>query len=88
MQGPNVKKLIAHKMSIDAVPANGGFRSAIDFLLDKDRIKRSARDAEEWVQASLLLIRQAAEPNPWKEADDEAIAGELLRQIDERWGQI
>lgn len=82
--GPNVKRLIAHKMSLDAVPAGGGLNAALDFLSDKDNITESARRSTEWVRLAIKALRQAAEPNPWKDADDEAIAGEFLKRIGER----
>lgn len=85
--GPNVKKLIAHKMSLDAVPRGGGFNDALGFLSDKDNITDGARRAKQWVQLAIVTLRQAAEPNPWKDADDEAIAGEFLRKIEERQRQ-
>ena len=81
IQGPNVKKLIAHKMSQDRVPAGGRLLDVVKFLSDKDRILSGARKATEWVELAILAVRQAAEPNPWKTADDETIAGEILRQI-------
>lgn len=80
--GPNVMKLIAHKMSLDAIPSGGGFADGLKFLMSKERIVASSKTASEWVQMALRLVREAAEPNPWKKSDDEAIAGELLRQIE------
>jgi hypothetical protein len=82
MQGPNVKKLICHKISLDAVPPGGGFQSAIEFLSDKDRIVSSARSATQWVETALAAVK-AAPGNPYGD-DDEAIAGEILRQIEEK----
>lgn len=82
--GPNVKRLIAHKMSLDAIPRGGGLNDALNYLSSKDNITESARRAKDWVRLAIRTLRQAAEPNPWKDADDEAIAGEFLRKIDER----
>jgi hypothetical protein len=82
--GPNVKKLIAHKMSLDAVPPGGGLKSALDFLTKPGAIAASGKAGTEWVMAAIVAIRTAAEPNPWKNADDEQIAGEVLRRIGER----
>lgn len=81
-QGPNVKRLICHKLSVDAVPAGGGFASAIEFLSDQERIINGARAATDWVQTAIAAVK-AAPGNPYGD-DDEAIAGEILRQIDER----
>ena len=82
--GPHFKKLVIHKMSLDAVPAGGGIGSALKFLSDPQGMAQSSRAAKEWVESAIALIRTAAEPNPWKTSTDEEIAGELLRQIEER----
>jgi len=81
MQGPNVRKLIAHKMARDAVPSGGGLADALAFLTRKEAIVASARAATEWVALAIRAVREAGEPNPWREASDEEIAGELLRRI-------
>jgi hypothetical protein len=80
--GPNVKQLISHKMSLDAVPPGGGFADAVALLLDREKLLASNRAAIDWVKAALAAIK-AAPDNTFGE-DDEAIAGELLRRIDER----
>lgn len=82
--GPNVRRLLAHKMSLDAIPAGGGFADGIEFFLNREKRQRIMADAENWVTGAILAVRGAAEPNPWREADNEAIAGEILRQIEER----
>ncbi len=84
IHGPNIKKLIIHKMSMDAVPKGGGFNDAILFLSNKERIVSGALAATQWVESAIQTIRQAAEPNPWKMASDEIIAEEILRQIEEK----
>lgn len=83
-QGPNVKRLIAHKMSLDAVPKGGGVADAMKFLTTPGAIVKSAKEATAWVAEAIRVVRLAAEPNSWKNADDEAIAGEILRQIEAR----
>lgn len=82
--GPNVRKLIAHKMSLDAVPAGGGFAAALDFLSRKENITASAKSAKDWVRTALRAVREAAAPNPWALSTDEEIAGYLLEKIAER----
>lgn len=84
MQGANVKRLIAHKMSRDAVPEGGGMTDALAFLANPPRLCAAAKEATAWVMEAIRVVRLASEPNPWKDADDEAIAGEILRQIAER----
>ena len=88
MMGPNVKRLIIQKMVTDAVPPGGGIQSAIEFLSSKERIVTSARDATAWVDQAIAVVRLAAEPNPWKNATDEDIAGEIIQQIERRRGQL
>lgn len=83
-QGPHVKRLIAHVMSIGAVPSGGGFADALRFLMDPDLIKRTAAASTQWVEVAINAVRLAGEPNPWKTADDEAIAEDILRRIDEK----
>lgn len=84
MQGPNVNKLIASKMSRDAIPPGGGFADGIKFLSSKQAIVAGAKRATEWVDAAIRAVREAAEPNPWKNATDEEIAAEILRGIEAR----
>lgn len=81
MQGPNVKRLIAHRASLLAVPAGGGFADALK-AIQSGKIVAHVREATTWVETALLLVREAAEPNPWKTADDEAIAGEILKGVE------
>jgi len=80
--GPNVRRLIAYRMSIDAVPHNGGLSDAIKFLSSKESIVTGARNARDWVKSAIEAVRQAGEPNSWKDADDESIAGEILRKVE------
>lgn len=82
--GANVKKLIIHKMSLDAIPPGGGIVNVLEFLADKERISRTIREADEWVKQVILVVRNAGEPNPFKKSSDEEIAGEILRKIEER----
>lgn len=82
--GPNVKKLIIRKMGVDAVPKGGGMVDAIKFLSSKGAVAAGWRTAAEWVQSQIQFVRNAAEPNPWKTADDETIAGYLVKKVEER----
>ena len=80
MQGPNVKRLIAHKMSLLAIPPGGGLKDGIEFLSSKEKIVQAAKGATAWVEDSIAVIKTAPD-NPFK--TDEEIAGEILRRIDE-----
>lgn len=80
--GPNAKKLIFHKMSLDAIPSGGGLMDGIAFLKSPERIRDGMAAAAEWVFNAIDAVRSA--PGGDAMGDDEAIAGEILRQIDER----
>lgn len=82
--GPNVKKLVIYKVSRDAIPDGGGVAAGIAFLSDKKMIADGFRNATEWVDNAIAVVRLAAEPNPWKNADDESIAEEILRRVKNR----
>lgn len=77
--GPNVKRLVVHKMSRDAVPDGGGVADAIGFLKDRERIAQSARNAQAWVATAIQAVRQS--PGGEEFGDDEAIAAEILKRI-------
>lgn len=79
--GPNVRKLIAEKTARDAIPGGGGLADGIKFLSNPKNISAGYRAAMEWVKIAILTVRQASEPNPWKDATDEEIAGEILKHI-------
>ena len=40
--------------------------------------------ARKYIENTILIIRRAKEPNPWKDKSDEEIAGEILRIIGEK----
>lgn len=80
----NVGKLIIHKISLDAIPAGGGVADGIAFLSDKKKISAGFQSARSWVAAVIKAVRLAGEPNPFKDADDETIAGEILKRIEEK----
>lgn len=79
--GPNVKKLIAHKMAMDAIPPGGGFADGANFLLSGN-LGESGRNAAEWVKQAIHAVK-AAPDNPYGD-DEEVIAAEILRRIKER----
>lgn len=84
MIGPNVKKLMAIKVAKEAIPSGGNFVDGVNFLVDKERVIRTMRDSYTWVLEAIQLVRNACEPNPYKDADDETIANVILKQIEER----
>lgn len=78
----NVTKLYIRRISVLAVPAGGGFKEGLDFLCDPRRVSVDCHSSKEWVKQAIAAVRSAAGPNPWSAADDEAIAGEILRRIE------
>lgn len=80
-QGPNVKRLIVTKMSNAVVLDGDGLAGCIEFLSNPEAIKRGAIAATKFVDDAIACIRQAAEPNPFKNATDEEIAGEILSRM-------
>lgn len=82
--GPNVSRLIAARMAVLAIPPNGGFVDGVRFLQDREALSRGAREAEAWARDAIAAMRAAADPNPWRDATDEEIAGEILRAVEER----
>lgn len=81
LEGPNVRKLIIEKISRDVIPPGGGLVEGINFLSDPKKISSCWQAAAEWVKSAITVVRQAAEPNHWKDATDEEIAAEILKQI-------
>lgn len=71
-------------MSRDAIPSGGGLAAGIKFLSTPGAISAGIKAATEWVALAIRAVREAAEPNPWMAADDEAIAAEILKGIQER----
>ena len=84
----NQQKLIIHKMSLNAVPPGGGINAALDFLLSPQKIQESFQESKKWVEDVISIVKNASEPNSWKKATDEEIAGEILRRIEEKKGRL
>lgn len=80
--GPNVRKLICHRMSSIIVPPNGGPKDVFEAITTPNRLTQVARESTEWVEQAFAAVKSA--PNNPFGNDDEAIAGEILRRIEER----
>ena len=80
-------RLIAHKMALDAIPVGGCTVDGIKFLTNRVMMTDSLHRSTKWVKNAILAIRNAAEPNQYKNATDEEIAGEILRRIEEKRGK-
>jgi hypothetical protein len=82
-QGPNVKALIIRKMSLIMIPADTpkgqALATGVRALTTTGNIGVVAREATEWVEKALALVKRSKH-NPFGD-DDEAIAGDILRRI-------
>ncbi len=78
-QGPNLRKFICHKMSLLLVPPGGGLASALTAMATPGRLLAASREATAWGEAAIAAVKSTPN-NPYGD-DDEAIAGEILRQV-------
>ena len=79
--GPNVKKLLAHFIALEAVPRGGGFADGWNFLADNDRRRRGMARAMSNLEAALTALKSAPD-NPYGD-DDEAIAAAILERVED-----
>lgn len=84
VQGPNVKKLIAHKMSLLMVPpgCGNGLQTALAALTKPGNVVAVAKEATMWVNEAIAVMKTAPD-SPYGD-DDEAIAGAILAKIEEK----
>src|SRR5262245_51800671 len=84
--GQNMTKLILRHLSVQAVPAGGGIGSAMNFIskIGTPEWKEAVLRAEEFANTAVRLMRSAAPPNPYVDADDETIAGVIERASKDR----
>ena len=82
--GPTVKKLMILKTSREAIPKGGNYLDGFKFLSDKERLVRTMKESHQWVLQAIQVVRTAKEPNPFKTADDETIAAEILKKVEEK----
>lgn len=80
--GPNARRLLAHLMALEAVPKGGGIQTGLSFLSEPERLQQGIRDAMAKLEEALSVVKSAPD-NPYGN-DDEAIAGAILRRIDQR----
>ena len=63
--------------------AEGGMMASLD-RIKKNQMAEHFRKARAWVDAAILAVRQADEPNPHRNATDDAIAQTILDKIEEK----
>lgn len=76
---PNVRRLIAMRMSVLAIPAGGGIADGVRVLLSSENLAKHTKEATAWAAEAIATVRRAAAPNPWAGSSDEEIAAELVR---------
>ena len=79
--GPNMKRLLAFKVSRDAIPNGGGVASGIAFLLNPEKMAETSRKALEWCDQAIAAVR-ATPDNPYGN-NEEDIAAAILKRIDQ-----
>ncbi len=83
---PNIKALLSERWSqitSDRAGHAGGDWGKVTAvaarLTEPGAFQGDLNEAKTWVEAAIKSVRLAAEPNPWKAATDEEIAGEVMR---------
>lgn len=79
--GPNMKRLLAFKVSRDAIPNGGGIAAGVAFLLDPQLVAETSRKALEWCDQAIAAVR-ATPDNPYGN-NEENIAAAILNRIDQ-----
>jgi len=80
--GPNVTELITRFIACEAVPQGGGIADALEFFKNPALRKQIIDRAKANALAALRLFKTAPD-NPFGD-DEEAIAGYLLKRIEEK----
>lgn len=78
--GPNAKKLLAHFIAREAVPAGGGLADGLNFLTDPDRRRQGLERAMSEMEMALEAVKLAPD-NPYGN-DDEVIAAAILERVE------
>lgn len=78
----NMQRLAIQKASRDAVPDGGGIKDVIKLLTDPKGLAANLRAAQEWAKQAVQAVRNADDPNPWRNATDEEIAGVILKEAE------
>lgn len=87
--GPNVRKLIARKLSLLAIPVGSGensFIMGVEALTNRGKFVSLAAEASDWVRDAIQAVKSA--PDNAYGDDDEAIAGIILRRIEEQESDV
>lgn len=80
--GPNTRRLLAHFIALEAVPAGGGLASGLNFLANPEQRQRGIATAMANLDAALKAVKSAPD-NPYGD-DDEAIATAILERVEQK----
>jgi|ERR1700733_159898 len=83
----NVKRLQIEFTAWEAIPDGGGLADGIDAIICPGRLSDCLKKAVTRTNAAILAVRNAGEPNPFREWTDDQIAGEILRKVWEKRGR-
>lgn len=78
--GENVKLLAIKKYTRDAIPKVGGLSDGIR-ALSSPNLSKDMKTAFEWAFAAIDAVKNAKDPNAYRDASDEAIAARILSGI-------
>jgi hypothetical protein len=81
--GPNMRRLVAERaaqVAVESCKDEDLFGHIVQRIVS-ETLGKDLAEAKAWCETAVGLVRQAAEPNPWKAATDEEIAGTILRKI-------
>ena len=78
----NVKRLIALRMSILAIPpgTENPMKTGMQAILEPEKLSSIAKEATEWVKMAINLVKTSPD-NPYGN-NDEMIADAILRKLD------
>lgn len=80
--GPNMKRLLAVKVSRDAIPSGGGFADGLSLFLEPGKLAAVSRNALAWIDEAISAVK-AAPDNPYGD-NEETIAAAILEKLDIR----
>jgi hypothetical protein len=86
---PHKKRLFIHLLSLEVVPAKceDGVGNVVGFFTgSKEDRHKKFEGAKAKLSVCINALRAAADPNPYKDADDETICKRLMEEIDKRHG--
>ena len=79
-----VKREVEAALIPSGTKGGDGIVTGILAICKPGNIADVGRQATQWVEAAVMAVRQAEEPNPWVNASDEEIAGEIWKGVERK----